>query len=364
MNNTATLRVFGCLAIVSLLSAGCVSSGKKLYIGEAEWQERVEKQGLDPDEVVYPFITTPEMREFASKILGQHQLRSKAAQLTRLQMALFNKEVFHFKRDDKLTLTASEAFAERRGNCFSFTSLFVSLARSLGYETFMVSVERPPEVKRDQGLVVVTQHIVAGYIEGRWLHLYDFFMTSQDPYESERYIGDVKASAMYHSNLGGVEIGMGNLDEANRHLRIATRLDAELASAWVNLGVLRYRSGEMRDALECYQRALRAEPGMPSALTNVAYVHRSLGEEDKANAAFAAAAQGQASPFALIAMADAETSLGNRKAASRYLRRAKRHYPKEPEVYEALAEFADSAGNQKKALKYRGKAEALRLLRE
>ena len=75
--------------------------------------------------------------------------------LKKLQRALFNKELFEFTLDDQLTLTAPEAFIERRGNCLSFTSLFVSLARSINVGVFLVTVDRAPEVDREDGLVIV-----------------------------------------------------------------------------------------------------------------------------------------------------------------------------------------------------------------
>ncbi|MCP4901191.1 MAG: tetratricopeptide repeat protein [bacterium] len=345
-----------------ILTVGCVSSEKKTYIGETVWWEQVEKRHLEESGVVYPFTATPEMRDFAAQIVGQTPTITVASQLTRLQRALFDKKVFHFLRDDRLTLTASEAFDVRRGNCFSFTALFITLARSLGHEVVMVSVQRPPAVKRDQGLVVYTQHIVAGYVEGQWLHMYDFFMTSQAEYESESFIDDVEATAMYHSNLGGHELAKGDMARAEEHLRIATAMDDELGSAWVNLGVMRYQAEDMPGALEAYRRALLVEPGMPSALTNIAYVYRSMGMDKEADAALAAAAEGQASPYALIALASAEVACGNTKAAGRHLRRAKRSFPYESEVYIALADYADLRGQERKSAKLREKAEALRLL--
>ena len=51
---------------------------------------------------------------------------------------------------------------------------------------------------------------------------------------------------------------------------------------------------------------------------------------------------------------------GNNREARRYLKRAKRRDPKEPEVYSGLARLADKMGETRRAEKYLRKAERLR----
>ncbi|MCP4898191.1 MAG: tetratricopeptide repeat protein [bacterium] len=353
------------LALLVLLAlVGCAGSGKEWRYGEAAWQRQVELAKLSQADVVYPFEQSPEMLEFAQKIENRYRNFPSEVKLKKLQRALFNREVFEFKLDDQLTLTAPEAFLEQRGNCLSFTSLFVGLARSMGIGTFLVAVDRAPEVNREDGLVVVNRHIVAGFLADDRLLLYDFFINVHSAYKDHRFIDDVTASAMYHNNLGGRAIRNGDLAAAQKHLEIATKMDPELALAWINLGVLRFEAGDVQGSLDAYRRALIVEPGSSSALKNIAFVHHSIGNEEEADAALRAAAHGQATPFTLIAIADAELAQGDLKAANKLLKRAKRQFHNEPEVYIALARLAEHNDELRKADKYRRRAEELREDRE
>ena len=242
----------------------------------------------------------------------------------------------------------------------SFTSLFIALSRRMGVETFMVSVAREPQVEKVDDLVVVSRHVVAGYSGGGVLYLYDFYLSSEAPYLSRRAIDDVKASAMFHTNLGGAAIREGNLELAREHLETAAQLDPELASAWVNLGVVRARSGDARGALDAYDRALRTDPDHTSALTNMAYVYQQRGQTEEARAALRAAAEGRSSPFTLIALADVEAGRGHFDLARGFLNRARRMYRKVPEVYDALARLERRAGDPLAGERYERKAAALR----
>lgn len=331
------------------------------HFGEERWRDEVIRQGVDPEQAVYPFAITEEMRQWADENVGGHAAQGSVSQLNALQLALFRDDQFSFSYDENLTLTADQAFALRRGNCMSFTAMFVALSRSLGIPASLVSVRRSPEIEKTDGLVVVNRHVVAGHRAADGLHLYDFYVTSSAPYIHQRIIDDVLATAMYHTNLGGEAIRKGDLAEARRHLEIATALAPEWAPAWVNLGVATARTGDFDGALEAYRKALEVEPESSSALTNMSYLYRNLGLHEEAERALAAAARNTSNPFTLIAMADVELVRGNLDEARRYLRKARWWYRDEPEVYEALARLAEHEGDPDKALQYAERAERLRL---
>ena len=65
------------------------------------------------------------------------------------------------------------------------------------------------------------------------------------------------------------------------------------------------------------------------------------------------------SPFTLVAMADSEMQLGNDSEAVGYLKKAKRRYPREPEVYMGMARFARKMEKPDRAKRYLRKAEKL-----
>jgi Flp pilus assembly protein TadD len=350
------------LVVVALnpVASGIAAEFNSQVFGYEEWLAAVEALDLDATEVVYPFDATPEMAAWAEEKISNFTAAAPEVKLQALQQAFFDPGEFEFDYEQARTLTAAEAFAARHGNCMSFTSLFVATSRSLGIPTFLVAVKRQPEVERDAGLVVVNRHVVAGYRSPNKIFVYDFYFTSSTPYLSRRVIDDLAASAIYHTNIGGLRIREGDYTDAIRHLEIATILEPDWAPAWVNSGVAHGRLDEEEAAFAAYQRALVAEPGNSSALVNLAKLYLEQGREEEADMAMRAAAEGTRNPFTLIAMADADMVRGNLDDARGYLRRARWWYGKEPEVYDALSRLAQLEGDKEKAEKFRARAAELR----
>jgi Flp pilus assembly protein TadD len=321
------------------------------------WEEQITAAGLSAEAVIYPFGTTPEMDAWA-----RHATRSTATPLARLdalQLALFDPRTFEFTYDRVATLTAEEAFTERRGNCLAFTSLFVALARSVGVDAHMVSVQRVVDVSLEEDLVVVTRHVVAGYEYMGRMHLYDFTFEEEDPALAYAVVEDRVASSMIHGNRGAAAMLAGQAEEAQVDLELATRLAPERPSTWVNLGVVRRRVGDLTGAMDAYKRALDLDVGNGSALANLAVAYRLMGRQEEAEVALRAAAEDRNSPFSQIALADAERSRGELEGALRLLRRARRNHPRVPEVHEALARWARDAGEPRRASRHAARAERL-----
>jgi len=165
-----------------LVAAGqvCAGPGGEVF-GYDSWRQAVAKLDVDPTQVVYPFKITDEMAAWAEEMILGKQSQMPEVKLGTLQQAFFDGGEFEFQYDVVKTLTAEEAFAARHGNCMSFTSLFIALSRSLGMQTFLVSVKRQPEVVKDGGLVVVNRHVVAGFKAPSKVHLFDFYVTNTSP---------------------------------------------------------------------------------------------------------------------------------------------------------------------------------------
>jgi Flp pilus assembly protein TadD len=343
-----------------MVAAGCAHAGVGDRFGERDWAEELARRGVDRAAAIYPFETSPELEQWVDEVLSRRPADSGLTNLVILQDALFDPE-FGFSYDPDLTLTAADAFTARRGNCMSFTAMFVAMARSAGIRTFLMSVRREPEVDRADDLVVVNRHVVAGYRGGaNEVTVFDFYITTSGPYVQRRIIDDVTATAMYHTNLGGASIREGNLDGAVRHLGVATALAPDWAPGWINLGVARSRLGDVDGAFEAYGRALEAEPQNPSALTNIAFLYRQQGLQREADTALRAAAHQTTNPYTLVAMADSEMVRGRYSAAAKYLRKARWWYGDEPEVHDALARLAAMRGDERGADKHRHRAAQLR----
>jgi len=353
-----TGMIAACCVLVA--PGGAVAAFEAEVFGYEDWQRAIAELPVNPDEVVYPFLVTPEMVEWARTKLGPFMTNSPDVRLQALQSAFFEPGEFEFEYEQTGTLTAEEAFAARSGNCMSFTSLFVALSRSVGVPTFLVLVKRQPDVEMDEGLVVVNRHVVAGYRGPSRLYTYDFYVASSKKVVGHTVIDDLAASAIYHTNIGGLAIRQGDLQGAIRNLEIASVLAPDWAPAWVNMGVARMRLGEMEKAFDALQKALEVEPGNSSALINLSRLYRDQGRTEEAEHAMKAAAEGTRNPFTLIAMADVEILRGDLEKAKRYLRRARWWYAKEPYVFDALARLAEVEGDSEKAERYRKKADELR----
>ncbi len=68
-------------------------------------------------------------------------------------------------------------------------------------------------------------------------------------------------NAMAHQIIGLTFAKRGLLEEAARHLQMATTIDPEFALAWYNLGIIEESRGEFTKSLESYRKAVDLEPG-------------------------------------------------------------------------------------------------------
>lgn len=356
--NTAKWIAVATLIVASAAVPGAADNGVADARYQA-WREAVRARGVDPNVAVYPFAVTPEMRRWARERLGAAPI-DDVAKLDALQEALFDSDGFHFEYDAHITLTADGAFAQRRGNCMAFTALFIGLARALDVPVSLVSVQRTPAIERDEDLVFVNRHVVAGYRAPNSWHLYDFYTTSSTPYVRQQAVDDAEASAMFHVNLAGAALRDNALDDAFRNLQVAIELSPEWAPAWVNLGVAHFRAGDSDAAFDAYSHALTLEPGNSSALTNLAVVYRSRGQLAEARAALAASVRTTRNPFTLIALADMELAQDRPNLAMSHLKRARWWFPDEPEVYDAMARVERAMGQDMEAHRLSLKAAALR----
>jgi len=355
------MRRISLLLILALASPAVAAVGGAGNAFDVDaWKIEIAELGLDPDEVVYPFHATPQMRSWAEKAVGPVGSSEASLRLANLQRAFFDEGEFEFSYDDSRTLTAERAFAERRGNCLSFTSLFIAMSRSLGIPAYLMAVTRDPVVDRDGGLVVVNHHVVAAHGSGPQAVIYDFSFLSEAPVVGRSVLDDVRASALHHNNLGANALREGLLEPAGRHFEIVTLLAPDWPAGWVNLGVLRVRTNDVEGAFEAYRRALAINPSNSSALNNLSILYRNLGRDDESRVALLAAAQRGASPFTLITLADSEMARGDLRSAESYLKRAKRRFPREPEVWDGLARYAARAGEAIREQRYLRKARALR----
>jgi len=83
-------------------------------------------------------------------------------------------------------------------------------------------------------------------------------------------------SARLLNKLGILYAKYGLLEKATTELKKAVSLDDEYMPALVNLGNLTYMAGELKKALEYYNRALLIKPNTPSVLVGIARVNHDM----------------------------------------------------------------------------------------
>jgi len=325
---------------VAVLAASAASASDS-------WSKGLARRGVDPGLVANPIEVTPEIRAAADALSGGPA--GTVDQLRRIQEALFDASRFTFDYDAKLTYTAAEALAARRGNCVAFTNLFIAMARARGFRV-RAGFVTPRAVGEKRGdLIYVAAHVVAVYPLHDRAIVFDFYRTREDETPRIRLLDDFELAALYVNNRAVEALGAGDFATAERQLDAVVALAPGFAGAHGNLGVLRRRRGNIEGAFDAYRRALALEPRSPVILGNLAALYLGLGMEREAKDALALADLRRATPYTILARGDLEAADGRFDDARRRYRRAARIAPNIPEPYVALARLAQRTGRPDEA---------------
>jgi tetratricopeptide (TPR) repeat protein len=219
---------------------------------------------------------TPEMVAFLeARIEG---VDNRYARLKRLVDGIMGEENFELVYDDS-TRTAAGTFKERRGNCLSFTNMFIAMARQAGIHAEYQEVDIPPDWSIAGDSFLFSQHVNAnvdlgaGVIRIVDFNIYDFH-TSYD----RRVISDQRARAHYFSNIGVDYMLAGDAAQAYGNYRQAILEEPSFEPAWINLGILHRREGFPAHAEAAYLKALELEPSNMVAMSNLANLYDEAGE--------------------------------------------------------------------------------------
>jgi Flp pilus assembly protein TadD len=292
--------------------------------------------------------------------------------LTQLQRFLFDEDQFPFDYESTGTYPAVDAFRLKRGNCVSFTILFLSLARAADLPVRAALPKIAPVVEMSGDLVVISQHLVAIYEGGGKAHVFDFDRSRRQPIVGLRPVDELWVAAIYLNNLGAEALQEGRLEEAERHLEHAVALAPDFVNSYSNLGVVRRRRGDLDGAFRAYRQSLELEPGQPAVLTNLASLYLLLGRTAEARAAMAAAKNRGQPAYMQLIRGDFELRDGNLRQARRRYKQAARRSPGLPDVHLALARADRALGRPKRARREAARAleldpenaEAQRMLEE
>jgi tetratricopeptide (TPR) repeat protein len=199
--------------------------------------------------------------------------------LRRLLRGMRDEGLLKLAYEGDETYTARETFYQRRGNCLSFTMLFVALAREAGLDARYQMVEVPPTWAGNLELVMLSNHINARVKTHREPdYLVDFNFVELKGNYPIRAVSDDYALALFYSNRGVEAMNAGRPETAFVYLQKAVGIYPGLPGPWINLGVLFSKRGLHEHAESAYLEALQHDARNPSALNNLANLHRSNGD--------------------------------------------------------------------------------------
>jgi len=275
----ASLRLAWAAGLASLTLAGCATRG--LQVDPPIPQVR----GYAPVAVadVDLLAITPEMQRFTERYArrGGDDNNGKAWMLA---YAALDPYLLNFNYDPMVTLPADEAFQTRRGNCLTFSSLFVAMARDAGLSAWYQEVQIPPKWSAVNETLLVSKHVNAVVSEYGLRYVIDVSRRKPAPGERTRRLTDREAKAQYFNNLGVDALVANDLPLAYAYFAKALDTQPGLAYIWSNLGVVFRRNLQAEDAAFAYRTALAADSGHTVALNNLYDLYSEGGDLEAAAA--------------------------------------------------------------------------------
>jgi Flp pilus assembly protein TadD len=338
-----------------LAASGCGSSALRQQLREVV-DLQLRERGVDPDQIELPFDLSPEMEKW---------LREEADfggtpenRLDQLLRQLLHRDGQELKYLSGHTGTAREVWETGTANCLAFTHLFIGMAREINLPVYYLRVSDLQSFEKDGDLVIVSEHITAAYGPPAQRRVLDFSDRPVTQYHTVQPIADLTATALYYSNRGAEKIREGETAEALEILELATRIDPELADAWINYGVAVRRSGRKEEAERAFRRALELDPSHMSAYQNLAALLTVTGRGREARELLAVTDRSKnRNPFSYLALGDVSMREGRLAEAERFYRRALRLDPGKAEPLAALGQWALSSGQVREARSWLKKAE-------
>ena len=218
-------------------------------------------------ESIEPLSLSTEMKQYVAARLGSSAQDPERA--WHLAYGLLDPWMFPFEYDPRVTLTAREAFRTRRGNCLTFSNLFIAMAREAGLQAWYREVEIPPEWSSVDDTLLVSMHVNAAMSDDDDVYVIDVSRREEKPGDRVRRLSDREAEAQFYNNLGADALVANDLALAHAYFRKAVATEPRLPYVWSNLGVVLRRNGQTADAMLAYETALQLDPDSTVALNNL-----------------------------------------------------------------------------------------------
>jgi tetratricopeptide (TPR) repeat protein len=316
--------------VLGLVPVTALAATEPVILDREEWNRRLAARGVETRDLPYPLDVSDALRAAAE----EHAGRGKPAdRLENLQRYLFDPEKFFFDYEDRVTLTAAEAFERGGGNCVSFTNMFIAMGRAVGIPVQAALAYGPEGSQRVDDLVVVDSHVVAAYRHSAGKAIYDFQQQRERALVGYELLDDYWLMAIYLNNHAVELILDERIEEAQVFIKDALRLAPDFVDAYNNLGVSFRRLGQIDKALDAYLLALRLEPGNRSIQNNLRPLFALMSEDRNAGIDRASMSEFDR----LLADGDVELSHGAVVNAKKLYKRAIELEPDRPEPHVSIA---------------------------
>ena len=238
-----------------------------------------------PTEAAAPGIEDPssllrvsdEMRRFAEQATAGAVGVADRARALATALSAANGRGLDYDAD--ASLSAEQAFQQRRANCLSYTMLYVALARELGIPAQFNEVDIPPTWDLgDDRTLLLYRHVNARIdLKSQAYQIVDVGGEDYRPHYEQRILADASALAQFYNNRA-VELRLQDrLADALRYQLRALEMAPDTAFLWANLSSLYLRNGQLHAAGIAITRALALEPASVSSYNIAADIHRQLG---------------------------------------------------------------------------------------
>ena len=215
---------------------------------------------------------SPAMDEFLERYILIYS--NKQTRLELLTSAVTSTGMLGFQYDDAYTLSASETFEMRVGNCIGFSNMMVALARRAGLDAYYQEVFRRPEWSDfEDDTVLLVKHINVVVETKRATWVVDVSGIRIHPTSRRRIIDDAYAKALYLNNIAVKSLLVNDLPTAHAYMIKAVEASTKATDPWVNLGVIYGRNDQLDDAILAFNQALQIDSNEHSAMSNLYEVY-------------------------------------------------------------------------------------------
>lgn len=345
-------------ALAAFTAVGCASAPAPELGWLPALRGEIAARGLDPEEIGVPFELDDAGRAWLAEERKAGEPEGDPLVHLLARMVADDGLAIHYERS--FTATAAEVMRKRKANCLGFVNLFVALAREMGLDAFFVAVDDRPIYDREGDLVLISDHVSAGFGGGSDLRLLDFQEGENPEYKNVRAVSDLEALAKYYSNRGAELVREDKAKEGKLWLETAVKIAPLLPASWVNLGVARRRTGDLPGAEVAYRTALEADPRTLSAYQNLAALLKLRGQEEEAIRLLAATEKaGNKNPYSYLSLGDWNRESGRLVEARRCYKRALLLDGHKAEPYAAMGEVELAGGHPDRARRWLRKAQKL-----